>query len=94
MTLLIVFVALIALIILIALFKVNPFLAFLVVSVITGLCLGIPLAEVTRSVEKGMGEILGGNVVIIVLGAMLGKLIAESGAAQQIASSIMQKVGL
>ena len=94
MTLLIVFFALIALIILIALFKINPFLAFLFVSVITGLCLGIPLGEVTRSVEKGMGEILGGNVVIIVLGAMLGKLIAESGAAQQIASSIMQKVGL
>jgi len=94
MTLLIVFFALIALIILIALFKVNPFLAFLVVSVIAGLCLGIPLGQVTRSVEKGMGEILGGNVVIIVLGAMLGKLIAESGAAQQIASSIMEKVGL
>jgi len=94
MTLLIVFFALIALIILIALFKLNPFLAFLVVSVIAGLCLGIPLGQVTRSVEKGMGDILGANVVIIVLGAMLGKLIAESGAAQQIASSIMQKVGL
>jgi len=94
MTLLIVFFALIALIILIALFKVNPFLAFLVVSVVAGLCLGIPLDQVTRSVEKGMGDLLGANVVIIVLGAMLGKLIAESGAAQQIASSIMQKVGL
>jgi Gnt-I system high-affinity gluconate transporter len=94
MTLLIVFFALIALIILIAGFKINPFLAFLVVSVIAGLCLGIPLGQVTKSVEKGMGDILGGNVVIIVVGAMLGKLIAESGAAQQIASSIMQKVGL
>ena len=94
MTLLIVFLALIALIVLIAACKVNPFLAFLVVSVIAGLCLGIPLGQVTKSVEKGMGDILGGNLVIIVLGAMLGKLIAESGAAQQIASSIMQKVGV
>jgi len=94
MTLLIVFFALIALILLIAACKVNPFLAFLVVSVIAGLCLGIPLDQVTKSVEKGMGDILGGNVVIIVLGAMLGKLIAESGAAKQIASFIMQKVGL
>ena len=94
MTLLIVFFALVALVILIAVFKVNPFLAFLVVSVIAGLCLGIPLGQVTKSVEKGMGDILGGNVVIIVLGAMLGKLIAESGAAQQIATFIMQKVGV
>lgn len=94
MTLLIVFLALLALIILIAACKINPFLAFLVVSVVAGLCLGIPLGRVTQSVEKGMGDILGGNVVIIVAGAMLGKLIAESGAAQQIASSIMQKVGL
>ena len=94
MTLLIVFFALMLLITLIAGFKINPFLAFLVVSVITGLRLGIPLGEVTKSVEKGMGDILGGNVVIIVLGAMLGKLIAESGAAQQIASYVMQKVGL
>lgn len=94
MTLFIVFLALVALVILIAVCKINPFLAFLVVAVIAGLCLGIPLGQVTKSVEKGMGDILGGNVVIIVVGAMLGKLIAESGAAQQIASSIMQKVGL
>ncbi len=94
MTLLIVLLVLIALIVLIAAFKVNPFLAFLVVSVIGGLCLGIPLSRVTQSVEKGMGDIIGGNVVIIVAGAMLGKLIAETGAAQQIASTIMRKVGL
>ena len=94
MTLLIVLLVLIALIVLIAAFKVNPFLAFLVVSVIGGLCLGIPFTQVTQSVEKGMGDIIGGNVVIIVAGAMLGKLIAETGAAQQIASTIMKKVGL
>lgn len=94
MTLLIVLLILIALIVLIAAFKVNPFLAFLVVSVVGGLCLGIPFARVTLSVEKGMGDIIGGNVVIIVAGAMLGKLIADTGAAQQIASSIMRKVGL
>jgi Gnt-I system high-affinity gluconate transporter len=94
MTLFIVLLSLIALIVLIAGFKVNPFLAFLVVSVIGGLCLGIPLNKITGSVEKGLGDILGGNVIIIVLGAMLGKLIAESGAARQIASSIMENIGL
>src|SRR5947209_18993453 len=41
-----------------------------------------------------MGDTLGSIVSLIVLGAMLGKLIAESGAAQRIASTIMRKVGL
>ena len=94
MTLLVVFLALLALIILIAVFKINAFLAFLIVSVITGLCLGIPIGDITKSVEKGIGDTLGSTVSIIVLGAMLGKLIAESGAAQQIAATIMQKIGL
>ncbi len=94
MTLLTVSLVLVSLIVLIAAFKVNPFLAFLLVSVVGGLCLGIPLVNVTLSVEKGMGDIIGGNVVIIIAGAMLGKLIAVSGAAQQIATTIMRKVGL
>lgn len=94
MTLVIVFGALLMLIILIAGFKFNPFLAFLIVSVAAGLALGIPIGNVTKSVEKGMGDIFGGNVVIIVAGAMLGKLIADTGAAQQVATSIMQRIGL
>ncbi len=94
MSLLIVFLALVSLVVLIAALKVNPFLAFLVVCVIAGLALGIPINQVTKSVEKGIGDILAGNVIIIVLGAMLGKLIAETGAAQQIAGSIMNRVGM
>lgn len=93
MTLLIVFLALLALVLLIAVFKINAFLAFLVVSVVTGLALGIPVGGIVKSVEKGIGDTLGSIVSIIVLGAMLGKLIAESGAAQQISGSIMRRVG-
>ncbi len=94
MTLLIVFSALVLLILLIAVGKLHPFLAFLIVSVVAGLCLGIPVANITKSVEKGIGDTLGSTVSIIVLGAMLGKLIAETGAAQQIASSIMRTIGM
>ncbi len=94
MTLLIVFLALLSLIILIAVCKFNPFLAFVIVSIIAGLCLGIPVDAITKSVEKGLGDTLGSIVSIIVLGAMLGKLIAESGAAQQIATSIMNAIGI
>lgn len=93
MSLLIITVCIIFLIILIAWGKLNPFLAFLIVALLAGWWLGIPLELLTRSVKKGMGDMLGDLVIIICTGAMLGKLVAESGAAQQISSSLMNVFG-
>lgn len=93
MTLLIVLFCIIALVLLISLAKINPFLAFLMVSIVAGLCLGIPLNKITGSVQKGIGDTLGSLVIIIGLGAMLGKLVAESGAAQKITQVLMRTFG-
>ncbi len=46
------------------------------------------------SVQKGIGDTLGSLVIIIALGAMLGKLVAESGAAQKIAAVMMNAFGI
>src|ERR1700743_3056086 len=73
--------------------KVNAFLAFLVVSIVTGLLLGIPFGSITQSVYKGIGDTLGQLAIVIVLGAMLGKMVAESGAAQRIATFMMNAFG-
>ncbi|MBL7857041.1 MAG: gluconate transporter [Cyclobacteriaceae bacterium] len=81
------------LILLITHFKINAFLAFLVISILAGLLLGIDVSKITTSVQKGIGDMLGSLVVIIVSGAMLGKLVAESGAAQQIAAGMMKIFG-
>lgn len=94
MTFLIIFLCIAALILLISWGKVNAFLAFLIVSIIAGLLLGIPFNKIVGSVEKGMGDTLGSLVIIIALGAMLGKLVAESGAAQKIASVMMNIFGI
>lgn len=93
MTLFIVLLCILLLVWLISYVKVNAFLAFLVVSILTGLLLGIPLDQITKSVYKGIGDTLGSLVIIIVLGAMLGKLVAESGAAQKIATVMMNTFG-
>jgi Gnt-I system high-affinity gluconate transporter len=93
MTFLVIILAIISLILLITWAKVNPFLAFLVVSIITGLLLGIPITSITQSITKGIGDTLGTLVVVIVLGAMLGKLVAESGAAERISSSLVKAFG-
>lgn len=93
MTILIVIGCILLLVLLITWARINPFIAFLIVSIFCGIMLGIPLKNVTASVQKGMGDILGSLVSIIVFGAMLGKLVAESGAAQKIASVMMGLFG-
>jgi len=93
MTLLIVLLCIIALILLITWAKFNPFLAFLIVSIIAAWMLGIPLNKISASVQKGIGDTLGSLVIIIGLGAMLGKLVAETGAAQKITQVLMRIFG-
>jgi Gnt-I system high-affinity gluconate transporter len=93
MTLFIVLLCIIALVLMISWGKINAFLAFLVVSIITGLLLGIPLTKITQSVQKGIGDTLGSLVIVIALGAMLGKLVAESGASQKITNVLMKAFG-
>ena len=93
MTLLIIAGCILLLVLLITWGKTNAFLAFLVVSLLAGWLLGIPLNKLAIAVEKGMGDTLGALAGVIMMGAMLGKLVAESGAAQQIASSLMKVFG-
>jgi len=93
MTFIIIACCIISLVILITWAKVNPFLSFLLISTVAGLLLGIPFQNIMQSVTKGLGDTLGSLVVVIVLGAMLGKLVAESGAAQQIATVFQNLFG-
>ncbi|WEK38198.1 MAG: gluconate:H+ symporter [Candidatus Pseudobacter hemicellulosilyticus] len=93
MTLLILFGCILALILLTTWGKCNAFLAFLLVSITTAWILGIPLDKITASVQKGMADTLGSLTIIIVLGAMLGKLVAESGAAQRITTTLIKAFG-
>src|SRR6478736_8922571 len=93
MTFIIISCCIVGLVVLITWAKVNPFLAFLLVSTVTGLLLGIPFPDIMKSVTKGLGDTLGSLVIVIVLGAMLGKLVAESGAAQQVAEAFQNIFG-
>ncbi|MDF2475852.1 MAG: gluconate transporter [Sphingobacterium sp.] len=74
-------------------FKINAFLSFLLVSILSGLCLGIAPDQLVGTVEKGIAGVMGSLTLIIVLGAMLGKIVAESGAAEIIASQMVRLMG-
>lgn len=81
------------LILLITKLKINPFISFLLSSILAGFALGIPAQNIAGSIQKGMGDMLGSILIIICTGAMIGKLVAESGAAQVISDSIMDVFG-
>ncbi|HTI02665.1 MAG TPA: gluconate:H+ symporter [Acidisoma sp.] len=86
-------VAVLALIILIARFKLNPFIVIFVVSLALALAAGMPPGKVVKSFETGVGNSLGHIAIIIALGTMLGKMLAESGGAEQIANTLIRWFG-
>lgn len=79
---------------LIVFFRLNAFIAFIIVSIAIGIGQGMPLDTLIHSIEKGIGNTLGFLVMILGLGAMLGKLVAESGAAQQITNGLIRIFGV
>lgn len=83
----------ILLVILIAWVKLDTFISFILVSILLGLASGMTTAELSASLEKGIGNMMGTLVIILGFGAMLGKLVAESGAAQQITHSMTRVFG-
>jgi Gnt-I system high-affinity gluconate transporter len=93
MTILVLIFCILLLIALITWVKVNAFLSFLIVALLAGCFFGMPFTTVIASINKGLGDTLGSVAIIIVLGAMLGKLVAESGAAQRIAHFMHELFG-
>ncbi|WP_422348196.1 gluconate:H+ symporter [Flagellimonas sp.] len=80
--------------ILIARFKLNAFLAFIIVCLFVGIFQGMQLPDIVQSIQHGIGNTLGFLVLILGLGAMLGKLVADSGAAQRITTKLVDVFGI
>jgi len=86
-------VAVVALIVLIARFKLHPFLALITVSLALGIVAGMPLGSVAKSFQDGVGAVLGFIAIVVALGTMLGKMMAESGGATRIATTLIAQFG-
>ncbi len=94
-TLLLVYAALavVALIVLIARFKVHPFVVLIVVSIALGAAAGMPLLTTVKAFQDGVGGVLGFIAIVVALGTMLGKMMAESGGATRIATTLIALFG-
>ncbi|RYY29756.1 MAG: gluconate transporter [Chitinophagaceae bacterium] len=73
--------------------KVSPFLSLLIVAILSGVSLGMEPMQIVRSLEKGVGNTLGGLALIICLGAILGKVLETGGAAEKISVTLINGFG-
>ena len=93
MPLIIVILGICLLLFLILVLKFNSFLSFVIVSLSVAIAEGMKIGDAVISVENGIGSTLGFIVMILSFGAMLGKLVSESGAAQQITGKLVKAFG-
>ncbi len=85
--------AVIALILLIAAVKLNAFLSLMMVSLGLAVATRMPLENIVASFENGTGDTLGHIAIVVGLGTMLGKMMAESGASDRIAETLIHLFG-
>ena len=86
-------ISVVALVVLIARFKINPFIVLMTISLALALVSGMPRPSIVKSFETGLGGTLGHIAIIVALGTMLGKMMAESGGADRIAHTLIQLFG-
>jgi GntP family gluconate:H+ symporter len=98
--LLIVLAAIVALLLLITVAKLNPFVSLIVTAIGVGITTGMPLVSpdaahpgIIDSIKSGMGNTLGFLAIVLALGTMLGKMMAESGGAERIAKTLIDRFG-
>jgi gluconate:H+ symporter, GntP family len=85
--------AVIGLVLLIAVAKLNAFLSLMLVSLALAAVTGMPLGSIVSSFETGVGNTLGHIAIVVGLGTMLGKMMAESGASERIAETLINLFG-
>lgn len=73
--------------------KVSPFLSLLIVAILAGLAFGMTPEVLLKAVKTGVGSTLAEIALIICLGAILGKILELSGAAGQIAHTLINSFG-
>lgn len=85
--------SIIVLLVLIIYYRMQAFIALLVVSLLVAIAGGIPIGEVIDTIQEGMGSILGYIAVVIGIGTMVGEILQASGGARQIADTLLNKAG-
>lgn len=93
MPLLVVALSVVALLFLMTRLKLNGFIALLLVAVAVAAVRGIDLEKIPDVLSEGVGGQIGDTLLVIGLGAMVGRVMGDSGAAQRIATTMADRFG-
>ena len=74
-------------------FKLSAFIALLITSIIVGIMAGMPLQNISASIQEGMGSTLGFVATVVGLGAIFGQMLESSGGAKSLANYLLKKFG-
>ena len=74
-------------------FKLNAFIALLITSMLMGVMGGMPLQDIMKSIQNGMGNTLGFVAVVVGLGAIFGQMLESSGGANALADHLLKWFG-
>jgi GntP family gluconate:H+ symporter len=86
-------VGILAVVLLITVAKLHPFLSLMLGSAVLGAIATMPPADIVKSFITGFGNTTGSVGVLIALGAMIGKMLEDSGGANKIVSTMISRVG-
>ncbi len=73
--------------------KLPAFLALIAMSLLIGMAVGMPPADVIQSMQKGMGGTLGFVAIVVGLGAMFGALLEAAGGVNAVSESLLSRFG-
>jgi gluconate:H+ symporter, GntP family len=86
-------ISILGLILLIAQFNVNPFVSLIIAALFMGLVSGMELPAILTAFQEGVAGVLGFIAIVLGLGTMLGKMMAESGGAERVAKTLVKVFG-
>jgi Gnt-I system low-affinity gluconate transporter len=85
--------AIVLLFILVIRFKIHAFIALMITSIFVGVFTGMPLMTIIKSVQNGMGDILGFIAIVVGIGSIFGEILQVSGGAEALSRSMLKKFG-
>jgi GntP family gluconate:H+ symporter len=82
-------IGIVLIVVLISWAKLHPFLSLAIGALATGAIAGLDVAAASTSFANGFGTTMGGVGILIALGAIYGKLLADSGGADRIVETLV-----
>lgn len=74
-------------------FKIHAFISLMITSILVGMFTGMPLMDIIKSLQDGMGSVLGFIAIVIGLGAIFGEILQVSGGAEALSRTMLKKFG-